>query len=225
MRLLAAFVLSFLCLVCVQPARADRYGDVDFHVPAGWQKIEQGGFAILAGPLDAHRKPRAVIFVTSGTTYSGDFSGWFRSAVVEGESTETSIRRGDVQRIRSRGDYEALTIDSVAADRQGFVTHRKYIASNPGGRAEMFVYISYDASTAQRYLPALREFLDSVRYEQLGNARRNDAATPLAQTRPSPGAHCHVVTRQQCMSGTSGGFGGTMTPTYNCLPVSKTICD
>jgi hypothetical protein len=224
MRLLAAFVLSFFCLLCVQPANADRFGDIVFQVPFGWQKIAKGGFAILAGPLDAHGKPRAAIFVTPGVAYSGDFSGWFRSAVIQGESSETSIRRGDVQHIQSRGDYEALTIDSVAADRQGFVTHRKYIASNPGGRAEMFVYIAYDASTAQRFLPELREFLDSVRYAQLGSGR-DDTSAALAQARPSPGTRCHVVTRQQCMSGTSGGFGGTMTPTYNCLPVSKTICD
>jgi hypothetical protein len=224
MRLLAALVLSFLCVACVQPARADRFGDIDFHVPAGWQKLEKGGFTVLAGPLDAHHRPRAAIFVTPGTAYSGDFSSWFRSAVIQGESNETSIRRGGVQRIQARGNYDALTIDSVAADRQGFVTHRKYIGANPGGRAEMFVYIAYDAPTAQRYLPGLREFLDSVRYVQLVGERSNTTPAP-AQARPSQGTHCHIVTRQQCTSGMSGGFGGTMTPTYSCLPVSKTVCD
>jgi len=74
-------------------------------------------------------------------------------------------------------------------------------------------------------LPGLREFLDSVHYVQLGSVRHDTATQVLAQTRPSSGTHCHVVTQQQCTSGMSGGFGGTMTPTYNCLPVSKTICD
>lgn len=225
MRLLAAFVLSLVCVTCVQQARADRYGDVDFHVPAGWQRLEKGGFTILAGPLDAHHRPRALIFVTPGTAYSGDFGEWFRSAVIQGESTETSIRRGDAQRIPSGGDYQALTIDSVAADRRGFVTHRRYIGVNPGGRAEMFVYVTDDAATAQRYLPGLREFLHSVRYVQLGGASRNGDVPPVARVGASPRAHCHVVTRQQCTSGMSGGFGGAMTPTYSCLPVSKTVCD
>lgn len=64
------FVVSMLllsaCLACATPARADRFGDVEFQVPRGWQKVENGGFAILAGPLDTSGKPRAAIFVTPG---------------------------------------------------------------------------------------------------------------------------------------------------------------
>jgi hypothetical protein len=221
-----------LCLLmgaasCAAPAHADRFGDVDFRVPAGWQKVEKGGFAILASPLDARGKPHAAIFVAPGSGYGGDFGHWFADTVRQGESGETSISRGAVQRIQAKGHYDALTIDSVTEDRQGTATHRKYVAANPGGRAELFVYMTYSDRDAQAHLPSLRSFLESVRYEQAGaNAASPPRANPgMARSRQVGGGHCHVVTRQQCMSGMSGGFGGTMTPTYNCLPVSKTVCD
>ena len=228
MRLLAFLVSSITCLMCTQSALADRYGDIDFRVPAGWQKVENGGFAILAAPLDANGRPRAAIFITGGTTYQGDFRDWFRSAVIHGESSETSLRRGSVERIQSKGNYDALTIDSMTADRKGVVTHRKYVATNPGGKAELFVYVTYDDAASQHDLSKLREFLESVRYVQLGGVRREglprtaqDANLPVRQS----ASHCRVVTQQKCMSGMSGGYGGTMSPTYNCLPVSKTICN
>jgi hypothetical protein len=232
MRILFLFLVCFALLAFASPARADRFGDIDFRVPSGWRKVENGGFAILAAPSDAHGRPQAAIFVTGGSDYRGDFGDWFAATVRQGESGETSISRGAVLRIQARGDYDALTIDSVTRDVQGTTTHRKYVAANPGGRAELFVFITYSDRAAQQYLPELREFLESVRYVQLGgvrsslreNARSGTASTP-PPTRPSAGSHCRVVTRQQCLSGMSGGFGGTMTPIYNCLPVSKTICD
>ncbi len=225
-------ILVLIALVSANSARADHFGDIDFRVPAGWQKVEKGGFAILAGALDAHGRPRAAIFITGGSEYRGDFGEWLAAAVRQGEANETSVSRGGPQHIQAKGDYDALTIDSVARDGQGTTTHRKYIAANPGGRAEMFVYITYSDADAQRELPKLREFLESVRYAQLGglhsvpraNVRDGTASTPVSP-RPTTGAHCRIVTRQQCMSGMSGGFGGTMTPTYTCLPVSKTVCD
>ena len=214
-------------------AHADHFGDIDYRVPAGWQKVEKGGFAILASPLDARGKPRAAIFVAPGSGYSGDFAQWFASTVREGESGETSISRSAVQRLQARGAYEALRIDSVTEDRQGTTTHRSYVAANPGGRAELFVYMTYSDRDAQQYLPSLRTFLESVQYRQLDSGRRRaNAGAVASSTGPSPaqgratsGGRCRTVTRQQCMSGMSGGFGGTMTPTYNCLPVTKTVCN
>ena len=151
----------------------------------------------------------------------------------EGEAGETSISRGAVQRIQAKGSYDALTIDSVTEDRQGTTTHRKYVAANPGGRAELFVYMTYSDRDAQQYLPSLRGFLESVRYAQVDGARPAADRSPVATSTGSRGApagsqgggRCRVVTRQQCLAGMSGGWGGTMTPTYNCLPVSKTVCD
>jgi hypothetical protein len=222
-------ILVLIALVSVSPAHADRFGDIDFRVPAGWQKVEKGGFAILAGSQDSRGRPRAAIFVTGGSEYRGDFREWFASAVRQGEANEVSVSRSVPQRIQAKGDYDALTIDSVVRDAQGGTTHRKYIASNPSGRAEMFVYIAYSDADAQRELPKLREFLESVRYTQLGGLRpelrsSTKESTPVP-SRPTSGGHCRIVTQQQCLSGMSGGFGGTMTPTYNCLPVNKTVCD
>lgn len=228
--ILAFLVLSVVLFAGAMPARADQFGDIGFRVPAGWQKIEKGGFAILAGPLDARGKPRVAIFVAPGANYSGDFASWFEASVHQGEAGETSIARGPVRHIQARGSYDALSIESVAQDAQGTTTHRTYIAANPGGRAELFVYITYSDRAAQQYLPRLREFLDSVSYAH-GDApgrpatgRVASAPAPAAPRQPS-GGRCRTITRQQCMSGMSGGFGGTMTPTYNCLPVSKTVCE
>lgn len=117
--------------------------------------------------------------------------------MIRGEANETSIRRSDVQRIQARGSYDALAIDTATTDRQGTSIQRKYVAVNPGGRGEMFVYITRDDRTSQEFLPKLREFLASVRYAQLGDGAGGDALPRTVQhaatRRPPPPARPAAV--------------------------------
>lgn len=233
MRRIIAVILSVFTLLSAAPAVAEQFGDVYYNVPSGWQKVEEGGFAILASPLDRNGKPKAAIFITQGEDYSGSFRKWFYNTVVQGESNETSISRSGTNRIQAKGNYEAFTMDTITRDAQGTQLHRKYIAANPGGRAQLFVYITYSEKAQKRYFPQLQEFLESVQYAQLGGGNAfsgNEGGLPWLNgggnddggsfTPPPPvqnNGDCRPRYRQQCNYIGAGAY-----QTYSCQQVPYT---
>jgi len=178
-----AFPLLTLVLTTLVEAQTSQYGNVKFDIPSGWQRLEQGQFAVLA-PNDLTTSEKLIIVISPGQELTSDFRAAFEATLQNAlAANEKLVGSSETQLNRENEGYDVLTktltVENVDDSNR---TIRLYIAANPGKRLEMIVILANDQALFKKYETAVQAFITSctfANFTKTGNDATVNADKPV----------------------------------------------
>jgi hypothetical protein len=180
--LVAALAANAVLIARAQGAPGERFENWIFNAPPGWDKREDAGGLSLTSP-----DGQATMRLLPGDELSSiGLKSWLDGQLVLLEQGLTLQTAEEPQTTPIPDHYEWLVWARGLRNRQGPLLPRSYFAADPRGRAELLVYTAPTAEAFQRYLPALAQFIDSVKFANvLGITKLPPRSLPAIPV-PSP---------------------------------------
>jgi hypothetical protein len=158
--LVAAFAANTALIPSAQGVPGERFENWVFSAPQGWDTRENADGLRLTSP-----DGQATIRLLPGEELSSiGLKSWLDGQLVLLEQGLTLQTAEDPQSTATSDHYEWLVWARGLRNRQGPLLPRSYLAADPRGRAELLVFTALTAEAFQRYLPALGQFIDSVKF-------------------------------------------------------------
>ena len=158
--LVAAFAANTALIASAQGVPGERFENWIFSAPQGWDKREDADGLRLTSP-----DGQATMRLLPGEELSSiGLKSWLDGQLVLLEQDLTLQTAEDPQSTPTSDHYEWLVWARGLRNRQGPVLPRSYLAADPRGRAELLLFTALTAEAFQRYLPALGQFIDSVKF-------------------------------------------------------------
>jgi hypothetical protein len=158
--LVAEFAANTAPIPSAQGVPGERFENWVFSAPQGWDTREDADGLRLTSP-----DGQATIRSLPGEELSSiGLTSWLDGQLVLLEQGLTLQTAEDPQSTATSDHYEWLVWARGLRNRQGPLLPRSYLAADPRGRAELLVFTALTAEAFQRYLPALGQFIDSVKF-------------------------------------------------------------
>jgi hypothetical protein len=180
------FLYLVLSLLHLSYAQSSQIGNLLFDMPAQWQQLEQGEFALLVPP-DATQDRLLTILFTEGTDITDDARTTFETLLAGALDTGETLEQETETAITS--NTNGLTVFSkvlVVRDGEGNQTTRVYLGYDAGSRLELIAMIANDQALFDVYSEELTAFQNSVALSSTLEASQNPLASSPSQAATLP---------------------------------------
>jgi hypothetical protein len=227
--LLATLAFSAASLAMAGAVRANQSGYAIYTPPAGWKMVHVKGYDRLfparAGTYAQARSTGSVIVIGHPDESPGEFHNWFSTLVSNSLTGLDVLNKGDVTTL-STTPYIVLMQATALKGDERTTKYQIYIAANPAGTAQGFLYQANSADELKKTLPAFLKFAQSVSFTNAPTAPAStstagSAGSSAGTTAAAPQQRCHIVYQQRTFFGSSASG----TPYTQIYTVPVTVCN